>query len=663
MSSSLAILEHGAAEAPSADTDLALAEAAPLDWATLLSGPRPSRLALARLEPEVMTRASKLLDEADRVAALVKGGLSQAKALDLTAPATGYSRSRWETMLLEYKRDGWGAFVDKRTLPAVWSGCRPGVAAELVKQFSALVCSNQRPLSGRSAHLVLKERLGRLPRGASYANLMRLGPDRYTRAAAKQGAAAARAHRAPARFTRQHGWVMGRISMDDVWLDQWSLFPAFSGRLPQIARGVGGVAGDYYSGKLFAHFLKPRLRRADGTCENLCEWEFLCFAELIFRTIGFSQRGTRMLLENMTATIRKERADALKLATDGLVTVEYGGKLRKVATRAQWGARGGGNPRSKGWLESLWNLLHNRCGFLPGQMGLSPDKGPEDIAHLLRYTERLIEDAVREQGGAGEGAVLQALRMPLLWWGDYAERVSGIVGQINDRHDHELEGWDAHIIVDPASGERRRRSPSEVWGLEAHTLQRIDDAGSALILGTRNAKPYTVTNGEIRMSLARVSSSKLIFNAAAVGLANEQKVLVVVNELAPDRAFVFTLLGEFIVAAPRLERADAFTEDSRLAEYGRVAALETRQQKRVREIMAPAAQARLELQAHNAGVIAGARAARGLEDKAGAAARAEFQAQSGVGTASAPQTSPESATGGVAPPPVSPPKRFRLGAF
>lgn len=669
--SELVIAEKGVA---SVNT---LAIAPELDWAELLKGARPSSLALARLDPEGLAVVTRRFNAWDQLVELTKG-ISQNRAIEITAPLAGLSVSRWGSMVLEYKRLGWRAFADKRSIPAAWTGAAPKVGADVVDQFSRLVLTGQRPLTGRTAHLKLREHFGgRLPRGCSYANLMRRGPSPLERAAAKQGAVAARKHRAPARMTRSEGWVMGLISFDDVWQDQWTLYPRFSA-LPAIARPVGGFAGDYFSSKLFAHFLKPRFRRPDGTCENLTEWDFLCFVEYIGRTIGFARRGTTLVVENAVATVREDRRQALTLASDGLVKVEVGGIQRRRATMAHWGAKGGGNPRTKGWLESLWNLLHNRCSLLPGQMGLSPDKGPEDIVHLLRYTEGLIEAAVREQGGRTEGQIMQALRMPLLWWSEYGQRHLEIVSEINDRKEHEIEGWDNQVIVDPATGFKRKLSPSEVFAAGAADLWRIDDAQSAIILGTRFAgKPRRVVNGEISVPLRSLSGDDVLFDAGIVGLQNGLSFKVVVNELAPDRAFVFTLDDEFIVAAPRIVRADAFTKEARMREIGRANAREAAGLSNVRRLTEPAAQARRELQDHNEGVLAAARQARGLPPsrkrraksppapvtaEARATAQMTLQTLGAVGGPSA-STPPESATGGAGTPPVSPPKRFRLGAF
>ncbi len=673
--------------------DLAIAETAPavdapqaVDWDTLLHGARPSALALARLAPEQQARVNQRLAALDRIAEL-RAHLTQGRAIELTAPALGLSRKRWEGVVLEVKRVGWRALLDRREISALWSVKPQSVDRGVVDSFSRLMLQRQRPLSGRAAFFALREQLPQLPRGCSYANLMRLAPDKLTRLAVKQGRTAAAAERAPVRLTRAEGRCMGRVYLDDVWLDQIGLYASL-GKTPQIVRGVGAGSYDYYSGKLFSSFFKPRFRRPDGTSENVSEWEVTCLTELNLRTIGYSPDGTVYVVENQTATLRRPVEEAIRAATDGLVTVERGGIQRHKATQAQWGAKGGGNPRTKSALETLWNLLHNRLCHLPGQLGLSPSAAPEESAALERYTLQLVKSALHAQGGSADGEVMRALQMPVLWWEQLCAQVSQTIGAINQRTDHELEGWDAHRTIDAATGKVRRKSPAEVMAEHSRDLVRIDDAGSALILAP-GAKACRVRKGEIAIPIRSLSGDDILYAAGEIGLRNDDQVKAVVNELAPDRAFVFSSKGEYIGAAPRVVRADAFDSDARVREYGRASRLEVRGLSEARRLSEPAAAARRELQQHNERVIAEATEARrsgrplrldgrqgndgtdGVQATDGPTAPAKparrfslakTAAVAGGDVAAVTPTAPESTTGGVTSAACQPARRkFRLG--
>ncbi len=638
----------------------------------------------SRLPLPQQTRVGDLLESAQRCAKL-SHTCSQAAGLRITRPQT-LSLKRWECIYLQYKRTAnWRCFVDHRELPETWEGEDHALPAAFLEFWGNLLLQHQRDLTGKQARLTLIEfwRSGRpipgyaespvaeswtgVPRGWSYANLMRRVPDAYTRRAARQGAAAAAAEfRAPVRLTRSQGWALGRIYVDDFWHDCWAVYRGI------IVRPLQVWMVDYYTGCVPAHFQRPRMPRKDGTCDSLKQFETLCLLEAFFRTTGYSPRGTVVVVENATAAVNKEGALGLSAASEGLITIERGGIQRKRAHGGQWGPRGGGNPRSKSPIESIGNLLHNIESCWPGQMGLSPERAPEDGVRMLAYARRMLDSAQRHQIAIADGrdaaAAADEIQLPVMLWDDFASRVSDAIGRrMNGRTDHELEGWDQHIITDPATGRQRRKSPTEVYAesLQAERPIRFDDDASALVLSASYGQVRTVARGEIRVPMRDHSADDLLFSAGALGLSNGDKVTVTVNLLLPDRAFCFSSDGRFLGAAPAIVRADAFDADARVREYGRAAKLETQQLAPVRRIMAPQAAARVALEQHNQQAIDIARGTAPAPGADGAPRRKKFSlaAMAGVGAgAAAPQQQPsESATGGGGNASRQPARRFRLG--
>lgn len=652
---------------------------------------RPTAYDFSRLPKKQPGRVDELLAAAKRVQTLNAGGVSLNRAYALTKPE-GLSVKRWEAIFLKYRRtQNWRAFVDHRFLAETWAGEDHKLPEAFVRFWIQIYLAHQRDLTGKGSRLVLLDhwRAGRPlpgyaerpaaqrgcghPDGWSYSNLMRQIPDKITRKAARQGAVEASLDRAPARLTRAHGWAMGRIYVDDFWHDAWTVYRGI------LVRPLMVWAVDYYTGKVPIYYCRPRLPKKDGHCEGLKKYETVCLIELLGRTIGYSEHGTVFVCERGTSTLDAETAQALSTASDGLITVELGGINKKRAHDGQWGPRGGGNPRSKSPIESLGNLLHNACSAWPGQMGLSPERAPEDIDHMLKYARRMIEAGERHRiaisdgtHSTGSGPSADQIQLPVMQWAEFGDRLADVMGRrLNGRTGHELEGWDAHIIPDEITGKPRRRSPDEVWTLEMQRqrLRRFNDDASAIVLGPRWGNDRTVRKGELVIPMREHSTDDLLFDAGAVGLKNGDEVRVTINVLLPDRAFCFAKKDHrFLGAAPRIVRADAFDADARNREFGRVSHREAQTLAPVRALMAPAAAERRQLIQHNERAIAIARGQLPAPQDPGAPTqkRISMAALAGVGAGVvAPPPVSEHATGGpvAAGPPVQAPRRFRLGAF
>lgn len=305
--------------------------------------------------------------------------------------------------------------------------CKPAYR-EFLRQFKA-----GEPIPG------LDPALGRasLPLGYSYDNLMLYKPTRLELTAARIGRSAAADFR-PKVLTSRVGLQVGqRYLFDDLWHD----FKVVMVNQRRPMRLLQLHAHDLFSGCQFARGLKPRMEDPDtGKSINLKEDEMLFLLAHVFTTYGFHPDGCTLMLEHGTASANDAVEQSLFDLSNGKITIDRSGIEGVAGFAGQYPGRGKGNFRFKAALESLGNLIHNETANLlqfPGQTGSnSRINCPEELAGREKHTDQLSLALL-----ALPPRVAVQLRLPFLEVNTAKWLVEEILERINQRTDHELQGW------------------------------------------------------------------------------------------------------------------------------------------------------------------------------------------------------------------------------
>jgi len=458
------------------------------------------------------------------------------------------------------------------------------------------------------------------------------------------GAAAASVH-APKVFTsRAQLWAGSHYQFDDVWHDH---FVVFNG-LPVRVLEIGAL--DVRSGCRFAWGTKPRVEK-NGKFENLREAEMRFLLASVLWNHGYNPRGTELVVEHGTATVREDIEDVLRRIGElpdktPIVTVRRGGiQGNELAIGGSWHGTGKGNPRHKGALESLHNLIHNELAMLPGQSGMDKAHRPEALDNangLLGQTDKLLK--VKAQLPPERAALL---KLPLLeYHSHFLPLLLDVYDRINGRDWHELEGWAASGFVtldykvapeaiewvgterllampaplrealvaaarqDARLLRQRKLSPTEVWQAGRGQLQRVPAHVIADILGEDLAEERKCKNAYFEFDDMELSPEELRYEGRILTPDGREEELrddtyqTFCNPFDLGQLFIHDAKGRHLGVARRVKRGVNAAEIQR--ELGR-------QRERLADLQRPllarhAAEARAEARRleHNADVIAGA---------------------------------------------------------
>lgn len=274
--------------------------------------------------------------------------------------------------------------------------------------------------------------------------------------------------------------------------------------------------------------------------------------------------GTHLVVENGTAAIRPDFQQRIAAATAGKVQVDRAG-LSRLHLPGLFEGQSKGNPRFKAALESLINLIHNEQAMLPAQTGLDYAHRPVSLAGVERYNRQLLKLADRLPEHRRH-----LLRFPVMTYAQFVEVALDIFKNINERTDHELEGWqkchfieqefflevgsvapNAHVV--PPSGASpsfsslpsvkfsekqwlslpahqraklkalvnataRQLSPQEVWNRHANELQKLSEDAIPMMLGPDFGEERQVKHGYITIEDRELDSEPMRF-PAVVGTA------------------------------------------------------------------------------------------------------------------------------------------------
>ena len=317
------------------------------------------------------------------------------------------------------------------------------------------------------------------PAGWSKERLYRLMPDRAALTIIHGGTRTGYNYLAQAFSTREGMWPGAVYSFDDVWLDCKVQGYDGNGRM-HIDRPLQLGCLDRFTGKRLSWFTKLRTKGEDGKSLQLTEDEMLYLICDLLLNVGYSPRGTVFVCEHGTAAISPQVEDALSMLSDGKISVSRSGMtgMRQVGA---FEGRAVGNPRFKAELESWHNLLHNRMDGVLTQTGKNRTE-PERLYGITEKHDAAIVKAVNtgkglhnKQLSKAQVAGLATFAPPL---GQLADMLVQVVGGINKRTDHKLQGWKECGFIQPEFS-----FTGQDWKLLS--LMEPEEAEEALMLARR----------------------------------------------------------------------------------------------------------------------------------------------------------------------------------
>lgn len=496
----------------------------------------------------------------------------------------------------------WQCLVDKRTLAAVARNCR--TAQPIFRNFIAqLAAKHKRCLKSAHRELLTLWHTGQnipgytglnykaglpAPAGWSYDNFVRCLPDQRTLTITRKGVREAFPMLPGTRSTRKGGWPCAIVVFDDVWLDCLAWGPAPNGKM-QLGRPLQIGALDWYTGRRLVSGTKLRTLDESGQRLQLTAQEMLFVLVDYLHTVGYSERGTVLYVEHGTAAISDAIEQRLLDITAGKVQVRRPGIVGVHQPGSAFEGRGEGNFRFKTWLESWHNILHNYMDDQPLHTGHNRHE-PETL-HGIRRAQELLIKQMNLGKLPPEICELLLHYAPSLY--ELMEQLAPVVSAINNRTDHNLEGWEecgflrtefcvigtewtpeeelqpliraaalAQAAQTPNIARRRRMSPEEVWHMETakpeNKLRRLSAAECCALLGPEMAFPLSMNNGYFEISAKKRHYAHLQYQTRVInawGIEEElpfgEKYRGIFNPLA-ETLFVLDernrCLGEAMIA-------------------------------------------------------------------------------------------------------------------
>lgn len=481
----------------------------------------------------------------------VQASKSIAAAIIQQAEAAGVAEGTFRRKYYAFKKHGARGLVPKNKVPKYLVTASPRITTEFIAEWRRRCENVQRRAMRRAWNDLLRDirhgdtipgiahwtrlfaedfpdreipqicPLTYIPRSLRYSNLLNYAPKKHELVLARQGRRAASFLR-PLVATTRAGLKCGQIYVfDDMWHDHKVNF--FDIQQREAIRPLEFHCIDLFSTKKVAWFLRPRLIKDDGTHDQLKDREMRMLVCSVLCVTGYRPEGTILDVEHNTARIAKDLEEYIDYATDGAVTVERGGIDKRAILSGAFQPRGCGNFRFKASLESLGGLYHNALAALPGQVGLAPERQPEELHGRDQYNNAILRAV---QSLSPERAA--KLWFPVLEFHEFAGILSEVYDRVDSRTEHDLEGWGAsgnieEVFVsgpglDPiplalimANADKfagaiqlahadpsrfvnfSRLSPNAVWNRGASKLSRVSIIHAPAILGKQNAYPVKIS--------------------------------------------------------------------------------------------------------------------------------------------------------------------------
>lgn len=275
---------------------------------------------------------------------------------------------------------------------------------------------------------------GDFPRGWSKSNLYNYQPSKAQLSLARGGLAAAQPHLEHVIRDTSALRPLEFIAFDDFETDILARFYIPETREWKICRVAGVLAIDVATRRRLALGLKPRIENDAGRKMGIARRDVQYLIKNLFARWGIPRDyNMTLLVENAAAAITADFEAALELNFQGRVRVSRTGLIDHRSLANGFTERGG-KPWEKGWIESAFNLMHNRAGNLPGQKGARYDLAPGNLAAKIAYTEGLLANLSPEQAAE--------LRLPFLSVDEAVSAFEQVFDWMDQRNEHRMQGFD-----------------------------------------------------------------------------------------------------------------------------------------------------------------------------------------------------------------------------
>lgn len=368
-----------------------------------------SSFQLAELPADEQARVNAFHAELCRIKERIRDGdLTLEAAWKEAAAALGMNwktiRGRW----YEWLRRGIFALINGAQHPAFGKAFDGKIHEDTKAYYRRLCLDNQRnngspwkkicrqfrngePIPGVAADV---DRLS-LPPGWTQSNFSRFAPTPFEKKAARIGLKGAAAYRPLVFLSRREMYVFQEIMFDDVRHD---LEVCKLGDRSQTGRINQLGALDVFSANYFAWLKKFRATRDDDSRVDLSPNEMIFLLAYILGRFGYNPRGTRLILEAGTASLKKSirevTIELLRRISGGKITVEIGGVDSSPAFLGHYVGASKGNFRRRSMIESFHNPLHNETAdreIFPGQTGSNARlNAPEQLVGQQRAQDELL---------------------------------------------------------------------------------------------------------------------------------------------------------------------------------------------------------------------------------------------------------------------------------
>ena len=481
------------------------------------------------------------------------------------------------------------------------------------------------------------------PYGWTYGNLMRHAPSKFELTVRRHGRSAAAKYR-PLVFTTRKGLKVGQFFLfDDMWHD---IKVNYLGVNRKSLRPLELSCLDLLSGCKVAYGMRPRIENeVTGKHEQIKEREMRFLLAVILTTIGYRADGTVLIVEHGTAAIRPDVEQLLKDWTDGAITVSRSGIEGAATFAGAYEGRPKGNFRFKAALESHHSLVHNELAGLPGQTGKDRNHSPEELHGRDRHNAALIKAVAALPPERAD-----LLRLPFLEWNQYQSIVAEVYQRIDNRTEHELEGWEecgftlpeyrlgeefpwlpAQTLLDLPADKRaaveavtsqpgmtriRKLSPWEVWSSGRQDLVRLPGWCVPELLGPKNGAVrklgddnlFTFQDRELGPGKHRYEGVMVRADGSREALSPGRSYLVHVNPFNTELLYVSEAgakEGAFLGVCRRWSKIARDDVDALARQMGRAAKREKELRLPVERRGAEITRQRIAAAKHNAKVFAG----------------------------------------------------------
>jgi len=573
---------------------------------------------------------------------------------DRYAETTSISKGTLYRKRTAYKLRGWRGLVNASKVPAYSKRVAAGLPAAFVEFWGGVVAQNQRkikpayrslfydhlipcrPINGygtwrdiwraENPDASLPEACpytpgDHYPAGWSYRNLLKNAPTEYELKAFRIGTAAASEHLPSMPGTRVGLPAFSVVMMDDVHHDVKVKFPG--NREPQICVEIGAL--DLLTGFYGPYFVKPVRERADETREYIRERIMRYLVADIVCVRGFNPGGLLLVGEHGTARLPQSVVESLNRYAPGLIRFRAGGIQDAPIFKGLPLGLSRGNFHVKAALESHHALKKNELARLPGQKGADPEHAPEDLASKVREHRWLMlaAHALMEE----RPDIIERLQSEFPSYHDYMAAVHGIYDRINDRAQHNLEGWDecgftkeqwrlmtsepfqpmsklrefpadeqaairALIHANPTARHRRVfMTPREAhqYSLRTTELMRLPEFCIAELLGPELAQPITIGKstdftfpdpeipGKCHAATALVETP----HGHQIILPKGEKLIGYLNPFTPTHIYLYRDDMSYVGRTQVLSAANVLDDERRLANIKVLSQIQAQETKRL----------------------------------------------------------------------------------